>query len=126
MLGDSFKQKSLGSSPGARCTKKVLVYSTRAKDGAYAFNGSVSACIITPVLLVDLQSLKYLPSSSQRKCLLSLLLKDRQVSGMEIQVSIAAVYRVCSVFYCSRHTGDIMSQFFEQVLHTSVFYGISA
>lgn len=106
--------------------EKVLVYSTSAKDGTYALNGSVSACIITPVLLVDLQSLNYLPSSSQRKYLLSLLLKDKQVSGMEIQVAIAAVYRVCSVTFTVPGIQGTLCHSSLNKCFTSVFYGISA
>lgn len=82
------------------------VYSSWAKDGFYVLSGSLSACIITSVLLGDLQSLKYLLSSLQRKCLLSLLFKDKQASGMEVQVAVAALYGLCCVAPLFRHIGE--------------------
>lgn len=91
VLGDSFQQRSARHSPWAPCPK-VLVYSICTKDGFYVFNGSLSGFVITPVLPIDLQNLKYLLSRPQRKCVLSLLLKDKQASGMEVQVAVAAGY----------------------------------
>lgn len=100
------------------------VYNTRAKDGFYVLSGSVSACIITPVLPGDLQSLKYLLSSLQRKCLLSLLFKDKQASGMEVQVAVAALYGDCCVTSLFRHTGTLHHSSLNKCF-TSVSYGVS-